>query len=787
MRDSEKGGEKPIEAVERLRTRKAKLERVARIATKKEKQQEFLQRQKDFYQAVMENTFFGFTLIDRDYTIVLANSMESIFFRKPVSELIGKKCFREFEKRKAVCPHCPGTRAMATGRPAEVETEGVRDDGSHFSARIQTFPVIQQDGTVTGFIEIVHDITERKKAEEILRQSEIKYRTLIKHIPQKVFLKDTNSVYLSCNENYAGDLNIKPEGIIGKTDYNFFPEELAEKYRRDDKRIIETGKTEDIEEKYIEQGKERWVHTVKTPYKDEEGNIIGVLGIFYDITERKKAEEVIRKDRDFAKSLVETAQAIILVLDARGRIVEFNPYMEEISGYKIEEVAGRDWFSTLLPKRDRKRIRELFLKAVHGIQTRGNVNPIVTKEGVEREIEWYDKTLKDSAGNAIGLLCIGQDVTERKKAEQALRESEDKFRGIFEHANDCIIYLDSSGRILDINEKARQIFGGPKKQVLNRHFIDLDIFSPKDKPILMSSFEGVLSGREPVITITIKNKEGKNFVLECSASLRRTGDEATNIMVIARDITERNKADQKIYDYQQQLKALSSQLSLIEERAKRKIAAELHDNVGQRLATAKLELQSLTGSSPDTKMSDSINNICKEIIRIMDDVRSLTFELGNPLLDAIGLTAALERYITEEIQAKFKIKCELINEAGAQDLEETVRTILYRSTRELLINVVKHAQAHNIKVRIYQPAGLPPRLLTQVGAADNIHVCVEDDGVGFEVGKIATLPTRAGGFGLFSIKEQLEYIGGNLQVESEVGHGTKVTIGCPAKLKPAFA
>ena len=236
------------------------------------------------------------------------------------------------------------------------------------------------------------------------------------------------------------------------------------------------------------------------------------------------------------------------------------------------------------------------------------------------------------------------------------------------------------------------------------------------------------------------------------------------------DITGRKKLDKKLYDYQQQLKALTSQLSLIEERSKRKIAAELHDNVGQKLAVAKLELQSLMRSTPDTKMSDSINSICGEITHIMDDVSSLTFELGNPLLDEIGLTVALEKYITEEIQAKFGIKCELNDEAGAQDLEETVRTVLYRSTRELLINSVKHAQAHNIKVRIYQSAG-------------NIHICVEDDGVGFEVGEIASLPTKTGGFGLFSIKEQLEYIGGNLQIESRVGHGTKVTISCPPKLK----
>ena len=104
-------------------------------------------------------------------------------------------------------------------------------------------------------------------------QSENKYRTLLENLPQKIFLKDKNSVYISCNENYARDMNIKPEEIAGKTDYDFYPKELAEKYRADDKRVIELGQTQDIEEAYLQEGREFIVHTVKTPVKDEEGNV----------------------------------------------------------------------------------------------------------------------------------------------------------------------------------------------------------------------------------------------------------------------------------------------------------------------------------------------------------------------------------------------------------------------------------------------------------------------------------------------------------------------------------
>ena len=147
--------------------------------------------------------------------------------------------------------------------------------------------------------------------------------------------------------------------------------------------------------------------------------IFGIIVLRF-ITKRKHAEDALQRERDFAESLIATAQIIVLVLDTKGGIVHFNPYMEAISGYRLEEVQGRDWFTTFLPKRDQDWVRELFLKAVGDIRTHGNVNPIVTKDGREREIEWYDKTLKDvkdADGNAVGLLAVGQDVTERKAAE----------------------------------------------------------------------------------------------------------------------------------------------------------------------------------------------------------------------------------------------------------------------------------------------------------------------------------------------------------------------------------
>jgi PAS domain S-box-containing protein len=140
----------------------------------------------------------------------------------------------------------------------------------------------------------VLDITERKRLEEVMRENMSKFKTLVENIPQKVFVKDLNYKWVFINEKLAHDLKIKPEEVVGKMDSDLFPKELADKYHADDIRIIETGQTEEIEEKYIEDGKEKFISTIKTPIKDENGKIIGVFGIFWDITERRQAEELLK-------------------------------------------------------------------------------------------------------------------------------------------------------------------------------------------------------------------------------------------------------------------------------------------------------------------------------------------------------------------------------------------------------------------------------------------------------------------------------------------------------------
>ena len=174
-----------------------------------------------------------------------------------------------------------------------------------------------------------------------------------------------------------------------------------------------------IEVYYLEEKPQSY----EGPFLAEERRLLDALAEQLGrIAERIKAEKELRRERDFAESLIETAPAIVLVLDTQGRIVRINPYMEEISGYRLEDVKGKDWFGTFLPTRNRERMRRLLLGTVGKQQRRGDADPIVVKDGREREIEWYDKRLVGAGGNLIGLLAIGQDITDRRKLEKEISE-----------------------------------------------------------------------------------------------------------------------------------------------------------------------------------------------------------------------------------------------------------------------------------------------------------------------------------------------------------------------------
>ncbi|MDD2700256.1 MAG: EAL domain-containing protein [Sideroxydans sp.] len=263
----------------------------------------------------------------------------------------------------------------------------------------------------------------RRMAEKNLGEQE-KLASLLNAIAEgstdAIFAKDLQGRYLLFNrasEKFVG----KPASVvIGKDDNNIFPPQEAELIIKSNNRVLDENRIITAEEELTTTNGSTFFLVTKGPLHDANGQVTGLFGISRDISYLKNAELEMRKQRDFAETLIDTAQAIVLVLDCEGRIVRFNAYMERLSGWRLDEVRGRDWFETFLPPASRNADREMFKAAIHDVQTVGNIDIVLTRDGTELSVEWYDKTLKDEHGNITGLLAIGMDVTQRQKAEQQI-------------------------------------------------------------------------------------------------------------------------------------------------------------------------------------------------------------------------------------------------------------------------------------------------------------------------------------------------------------------------------
>ena len=277
---------------------------IAKDVTERKQVEENLCQSEEKFRTFMETASDLMLITDKDENITYLNESMARTLGYSKEEMLGMNITQLLTKEALEKDFKPQWEKFVTNRKISIDTTYATKDGKEVYGELKAVAIYESDGKYIGSRTIFRDTTERKQVKEALRENENKYRTLLESLPQKVFSKDRNSIYVSCNENYARELGIRVEEFKGKTDYEFFPKELAEKYRRDDKRIMESGTTEDIEEKYIRNGQEMIVQTVKTPIKDEQDNIVGILGIFWDITDVKQAEAELKATQE---KLIETA------------------------------------------------------------------------------------------------------------------------------------------------------------------------------------------------------------------------------------------------------------------------------------------------------------------------------------------------------------------------------------------------------------------------------------------------------------------------------------------------
>ena len=400
------------------------------------------------------------------------------------------------------------------------------------------------------------ELLVHQKAEEE-GKNDHKYTILYNNLPYKIFQKDRESVYVSCNDQFAMDLDIEPDDIEGKTDFDFFPKELAEKYRADDRRIISLGKTEEIEEKYLEDGKETWVLTVKTPIRDADGRITGILGIFRDITERKKAEKTRRESEEKHSTLVENSLTGIYI-DQDEKIVFANKRFADIYGYTTDEVTHVKYWQLVHPE-DRGLIRDIRERRLQGekapaeYEARG-----LTKDG--RTIWVVRRNTRVDYKGRPAILGNIADITKRKELEQALRESEAERKAILDASVDRIRLVDKNMRILWANKTAVANLRMAPQDILGKTCHK--VFANSEAPCIdcpcLKAIETEHLEHAVMRQLNAGGIPGETYWDCYGVPVKDDSGETVELLQIARDVTAQKVAEKELKRRHQELAAINS-------------------------------------------------------------------------------------------------------------------------------------------------------------------------------------------------------------------------------------
>jgi PAS domain S-box-containing protein len=517
---------------------------IIRDITERKLMEQELRQSEECYRTFVDNINHGINLIDANHTIVMVNAAVSKQNNKPVSELIRKKCFREFEKRDAVCPYCPGVQTLGSGKPAEEETEGVRDDGSHYNVRLQTFPVFGDDGTVTGFIEISEDITERKRSEEKLRESEKRFRLLVEHSKDAFFLHDLDGKILDVNQHACESLGYTREELLGLSIQDIDEGVTADRHKERWQQMV-LGEPINLES--VQRRKDGKTFPVEVRLGVfESGASRLLLGLVRDITARKQTEEALLR----VNKAVESSSDAIGISDALGHHFYHNKAFTELFEYTPEELeavgGGPAAYS------DKKVARKVFDTIMNGGSWSGEVE-MVSKSGQKFPVLLHADAIKDESGKVIGLIGVHTDITDRKRTEELLQQDRETFSTILENALYGVVLMDKDGKHLYVNPAFTAITGYALEDIPTGKDWMQKAYPDKEYRQKVREFwqkDGEIEGTTREASVVCK--DGKTKEIE----FRRTQLPDGRSVVMLADITEQKRLEEIVEKERQDLKLI---------------------------------------------------------------------------------------------------------------------------------------------------------------------------------------------------------------------------------------
>ncbi len=646
-----------------------------------------------------------------------------------------------------------------------------------------------------------------RREQQALLTSKQRFNQLAEQSRTLLWETDAGGLYTYVSHVAEQVMGYGPEEITGKMHlYDLHPDETfkfltLEAFARKEPFLNVASRA------LTKAGEPLWLSTNGIPILDRRGVLAGYRGADTDITERKQTEEALLKAQAFSENLIETAQVIILVLDLEGKIIQFNPFMEALTGYRLEELKGKDWFTTFLPPCDYEHIRDLFRQSLNNIQSRGVINPILARDGHEIMIEWYDKTLKDANGRVMGLLAIGMDITARMKAMDAVHQSEERYMLAVRGSNDGIWDWNLVNNSLYLSPRWKHMIGFEDDELPNEFSTFESLLHPDDKARVLAYVQKYLKGeiKQYEIEFRFRHKDGSyRWILARGDALRGKDGAPFRMAGSHTDITKRKQAEEELIETNRQLEnatmrandmaAQASMANMAKSQFLANMSHEIRTPMNGVIGMISLLLDS--DLTPEQRQNAEIVRSSGEaLLALLNDIldfskieaqklelESIDFDLNVILKEASDLLSLRAR------EKKLDLVC----------LVDPDVPVLLRGDpgrlRQILINLAGNA------VKFTHQGGVTLR--ASLHAEDERHATLRfdviDTGIGIPADKQEMLffpftqvdgsTTRkygGSGLGLAITKQLVELMGGGVGLHSQVGKGSTFWFTAVFEKQPA--
>ncbi|MFC1537649.1 PAS domain S-box protein, partial [Gemmatimonadota bacterium] len=701
----------------------------------------------------------------KDYKILYANRFIREFLgRDPV----GGFCFKEIKNLDRPCDNC-NNEILLKNKSKTIKLEIYNSALDRYYKVTQR--IIKWPDSRDVRLQIAIDITSHKRAEEDLIKTNTLLEKTLKSLDEGVFLVDAaDHKIIDCNSTFEKLFGYKRDEVIGQSmEILHADQEMFYSFSQRLYSVLDIDGVFNTEYRMKRKNGEVFIseHTI-TEICDDSGNRSTLVGVIRDITERKRAEEALHDSRHMLQTVLDSIPAAVFWKDLDSIYLGGNQTFLEAAGLNSsEEVVGKSDYELPWDKEQ----ADSFLEDDRGVMGSGIpkyniIENFLIADGTHEWVKTNKVPLLNMEGITVGVLGTYEIITERKQAEEALKESEEKYRSLFDNMLSAFSYhkilFDQENNtvdsvILEVNDAWGKITGLKREEVLGKSVTDLfsEIFD-RDYDWYGIVRKVVLKGEKIKFDHYVKSRD-QWF------SYSYYSPKKGYLAVIFEDITERKKTQRELERSQEQLRNLTAYLREVREEERTRISREIHDELGQLLTALQIDV-SLLGAKlnkDQDSLKEDVKLMSNSIVTAVETVQRIARDLRPGLLDELGLVAAIE-WETEKFGERTGTVCKIFIDLEDADLDRNLSTNVFRIFQEALTNVSRHAGASQLKI-----------VLKEV--KNELILQIVDNGRGIPEEKISDPHS----FGLIGVKERARFLGGRVDVSGIRNKGTSVIASIP--------